>query len=140
MSLKVSLLGIIFTRHSRPFRTRVTNLRENKVVQFSQKPKSFWVYSFIPFFAFHDYHYFDPILRASGRLPNYNEKIVQILHVYAFPKKSAQNAQWAILMRKKVHLKETARHNLPQKLKQYAFCNCFECNSTKVFIVLFFHF
>ena len=48
----MSLLGIIFTRHSRPFRTRVTNLRENKVVQFSQKPKSFWVYSFILFLHF----------------------------------------------------------------------------------------
>ena len=95
------------------------------------------------FFAFHDYHYFDPILRASGRLPNYNEKIVQILHVYAFPKKkkkTAQNAQWAVIVHEKVHLKETARHNLPQKSKQCAFCNCFKCNSTKVFIVLFFHF
>ena len=54
-------------------------------MQFSQNLKKF-LGLFILFFAFHDYyHYFDPILHASGRLPNSNEKIVQILYVYAFP-------------------------------------------------------
>ena len=136
----MSLLGIIFTRHSRPFRTRVTNLRENKVVQFSQKPKSFWVYSFILFLHF---MIITILTQFCARLEDYliimwrSCKYCMCMH---FQKKLAQNAQWAVIVHEKVHLKETARHNLPQKSKQCALCNCFKCNSTKVFIVLFFHF